>query len=242
MALSLLDLFPEPKDLLALEPEELGAVLVEIIPGVSQSSGFLIQNVLNQVFLLHDGGYRPDAQNSVALAIAEAMSWLCTQGLLVKTPGQPADWYQLTRRGRTLKTRASVEAYRMASTLPVGLLGEPLASKVYALFARGDYAVAVFQAFKEVEVAVRKAGDYEDYMVGIQLMRAAFDPTKGPLADKLVVKSEREATAHLFAAAIGHAKNPPSHRDVRMNRVDAARLIVFASHLLEIVAIRELLG
>jgi hypothetical protein len=34
---------------------------------------------------------------------------------------------------------------------------------------------------------------------------------------------------------MGHAKNPPGHRDVNHTRVDAARLIVFASHLLEIV-------
>ena len=44
---------------------------------------------------------------------------------------------------------------------------------------------------------------------------------------------------HLFAAAIGHAKNPTSHRDVAMTALEAARLIVFASHLFEIVERRS---
>lgn len=66
-------------------------------------------------------------------------------------------------------------------------------------------------------------------------MRKAFHPDNGPLADKVLVPAEREAEMHLFAAAIGHAKNPTSHRDVAITAPEAARLIVFASHLFEIV-------
>jgi hypothetical protein len=40
---------------------------------------------------------------------------------------------------------------------------------------------------------------------------------------------------HLFSAAIGHGKNPPSHRDVQPAPEEATRLIVFASHLLSII-------
>ena len=100
--------------------------------------------------------------------------------------------------------------------------------------------IAVFQAFKEVEVAVRntanaKGAGYADSEVGTPLMRKAFHPDTGPLADKALVAAEREAEMHLFAAAIGHAKNPTSHRDVAMTAPEAARLIVFASHLFDIV-------
>jgi uncharacterized protein (TIGR02391 family) len=105
------------------------------------------------------------------------------------------------------------------------------------MFLRGDYDVAVFQAFKEVEVAVRKAGKYDDELIGTKLMRKAFDPEVGPLRPEGLVLSEREAIAHLYAGAIGYCKNPQSHRDVQLRRTEAARLIVFASYLLEDVEI-----
>lgn len=109
---------------------------------------------------------------------------------------------------------------------------------------RGDHDVAVFQAFKEVEVAVRstankKGANYPDDLVGVTLMRKAFHPDSGPLTDKSLVTAEREADMHLFSGAIGHAKNPTSHRDVTVAPQEAAKLILFASHLLDIVKQRS---
>jgi hypothetical protein len=76
-------------------------------------------------------------------------------------------------------------------------------------------------------------------LVGTNLMRKAFHPETGPLTDKSAVPSEREAEMHLFSGAIGHAKNPGSHRDVTMAPDEAARLIIFASYLLSIVEQRK---
>jgi hypothetical protein len=70
-------------------------------------------------------------------------------------------------------------------------------------------------------------------------MRKAFHPDTGPLTDKGLVLAEREAEMHLLAASIGHAKNPTSHRDVAMTALEAGRLIVFASHLFDIVERRK---
>ena len=133
-----------------------------------------------------------------------------------------------------------VEAFRKGRILPSDLVPTLFAEKVVPLFRRGDHDVAVFQAFKEVEVAVRntanaKGAGYANFEVGTTLMRKAFHPDTGPLADKTLVPAEREAEMHLFAAAIGHAKNPTSHRDVAMTALEAARLIMFASHLFDIV-------
>jgi uncharacterized protein (TIGR02391 family) len=64
---------------------------------------------------------------------------------------------------------------------------------VYSTFLRGDYDTAVFQAFKEVEVAVREIGGFTDADYGTELMRAAFNKTKGRLTDQSRVVSEREA-------------------------------------------------
>jgi uncharacterized protein (TIGR02391 family) len=239
MTTTLLTVFPEPKDLLALEPEELAGVLVEIIPGVSQSAGFMIDALLAQIFRSHGGSYPPGAQGEIAQALAEALSWLETQGIVVRNPSQPAAWYVLTRRGRQLKARTDVETFRKGRTLPLDLLQPSLANKVHHLFLRGDHDTAVFQAFKEVEVAVRKAGKYPDSLVGRDLMQKAFHPETGPLRDKALVASERESEMFLFSGAIGHAKNPPSHREVNLSRVEAARLIVFASYLLDVVEQRS---
>jgi len=100
---------------------------------------------------------------------------------------------------------------------------------------RGDHDIAVFSAFKAVEVAVRKAGGYEEGELGIKLMRKAFEPMKGPLTDKTLENGEQQAQSDLFAGAIGAAKNPASHRDVEMSKIEAARLIIFASQLISIV-------
>jgi hypothetical protein len=181
----------------------------------------------------------------VYLAAAEALSWLLSQGLVIHDPGQPsADWLVVTRRGKTLRTRADVEVFRKGRILPIELLPPVLADKVWPQFLRGDHEVGVFQAFKEVEVAVRKAANakgagYPDDLVGTTLMRKAFHPESGPLRNKEVVSAEREAEANLFAGAIGHAKNPTSHRDVTLSPQEAARLVVFASHLLSIVEQRS---
>ena len=111
--------------------------------------------------------------------------------------------------------RADVEAFRKGRILPDDLLPPLFAEKVIStLFRRGDHDIAVFQAFKEVEVSVRKAANtkgagYSDSEVGTNLMRKAFHPDTGPLTDKSLVPAEREAEMHLFSGAIGHAKNPP---------------------------------
>jgi len=66
-------------------------------------------------------------------------------------------------------------------------------------------------------------------------MQKAFHIKIGLLINKEFTKPERESEMFLFSGAIGHAKNPVSHRDVNLTREEAARLIVFASHLLNIV-------
>lgn len=83
-----------------------------------------------------------------------------------------------------------------------------------------------------------KGAGYANSEFGTTLMRKAFHPETGPL-DKALVVVEQEAEMHLFAAAIGHAKNPTSHRDVAITALEAARLIVFASHLFDMVERRK---
>lgn len=103
---------------------------------------------------------------------------------------------------------------------------------------RGDHDTAVFQAFKEVEVSVRAACGYGNEVIGKSLMTRAFNVDDGPLRDTAGTQNEREAEMALFVGAIGHAKNPASHRDVDLSPRTAAELIVFASYLLDIIEAR----
>ncbi len=101
----------------------------------------------------------------------EAWSWLQGEGFLVRDADQPADRFFVSRRAKRLKSREDFAAYRKASLLPKGQLHPLIAAKVYPAFLRGEYDTAVFQAFREIEVAVRSAGNFPSELVGVKLMR-----------------------------------------------------------------------
>src|SRR5260221_1985520 len=115
--LSLFEVLPNPDDLRALEPEELGGILLEIIPGVLQNGIFSATDLTASLFPLVGGGYPQGVQRSVILAVAEALSWLTTQGLIIRDPQQPAAFFLPTRRAGKLKSRADVEAFRKGRIL-----------------------------------------------------------------------------------------------------------------------------
>ena len=108
-----------------------------------------------------------------------------------------------------------------------------ISQKVLPIFEREIYGLAVFEAFKQVEVAVREAGSYAETDYGTKLMRMAFNPKDGALTDSQ--DTEKQARSDLFAGAIGSYKNPGSHRNVEITAEEATEVIIVASHLLRIV-------
>ena len=235
---AVVDQFTEVQQLLTLEPEELGAVLIRHVPEARAFSPY------NHVMELTSGniGQRPDwtadIAEEAALVFTEAWAWLEGAVMIVQAPGQMANstWYVLSRRGRKLREEGGLVAYSRAASLPRAMLHRAIAGAPWNSYLRGDYDTAVFQAMKQVEVAVRSAAGLGDELLGVKLMRLAFDVERGALTDLQAERSEREALQHLFAGAIGTFKNPQSHREVALADPEpAAEVILLASHLLRIV-------
>jgi uncharacterized protein (TIGR02391 family) len=236
MTKPLKSMLPDAASVLALEPEELGGVLLEHFNSMTAQEQFQLNrhNFLMSAEVL---AYGRDPLDRLACAFAEGWAWLERECLVALKPNAGGSYgYFVTRRGRKLIDRNASEAYRRASMLPRSLLHPRIESRVYPSFLRGAYDTAVFEALREVEVAVRGAAGFGPEKYGEIMMREAFNPANGPLADRNSLKSEQEAMANLFAGAIGLYKNSSSHRTGAVqDPVIAVEVIILANHLLRLV-------
>ena len=179
--------FLDADTMLALEAEELAGYLLEFYHSITDRNSQ--RHVMRVEWLESSTGdledkyqdYPPRFHEQISRALMEALSWLGQAGLIA--PWR-AGCYFITRRGSVLKRRVDVEEFRKRAGLPKQILHPVIAEKAWPSFLRGEYETAVFQAFKEVEVAVRTAGSYTPTDLGTDLMRKAFNQTSGPLTDK----------------------------------------------------------
>jgi len=222
-------LFPPLDDFLTLPAEQIAPILLEYLQQFGDSIHRYNLTLQSSEF----GQYAGRKYAEAARAIQEAWSVLHVEGLIAPSAGDTSNhqWF-ITRKGKLIKNRGEYASYRHGYLLPENSLGPELEQKVRPLFLSGDYDAAVFKAFREIEVRVREAGGFSEELLGVPLMRTAFDIKSGPLTNQSRVEGERVATQHLFAGAIGIFKNPSSHRNVSFNPEEAAAIIRFADYLL----------
>jgi uncharacterized protein (TIGR02391 family) len=226
--------YPPVETVLELEPEELAPFVLKHLSIASQGELNRYNFTLgtNRDLVDWAGRYLKQIQERLMMA----WMWLEKEILIAPKPGQSQDWAFITPKGKKLLESQDFSTYIKGNLLPSEGLDPVLIRKVKPTFIRGDYDTAVFQAFKEVEVRVRKKAKLSDSDVGVPLMRKAFGPPAGLLVDKKADRGEQTARMELFAGAIGLYKNPSSHKDVEFSDPkEAADIIHIANQLLRIV-------
>lgn len=246
MTMDIGEIAPTIDALLAMKADELGLRLLPLLTDHQARGGnFSLRWLVGVRFYdalspaaKHRGGPYPGSEREAKAAVVEAWAWLEGQGFIVPllTDNNSAHPDARTLSRRAIQLAANPQQALGDRLLPKDSLHALIREDVWALFHRGKYDTAVFEAMKAVEVEVRAAMEAPTSLLGVKLMRVAFAPEAGPLTDMSADGGERVARMELFAGAIGYYKNSQSHRDVALSDPDqAAEIIMLASHLLRIV-------
>lgn len=242
---SLIEQIPDVDTLVAIQPEELGRILLQLVAASTRNGIFHPNSITSDESLF--GSHNHDSQRryplsrraDIAIAVGEGWHWLELNMLIMPAPDTNGrnGYKVLTRRGREMvDSPERFGSYAAAAAFPKHLLHPLIREDVWLKLARGEFADAVFKAFRTVEEQVRSAGRYSGDKIGVVLMRLAFKPGEGPLAKMEDNVGEQEALMALFSGAIGSYKNPHSHRTVVMNDpAEAREMVMLASLLLRIV-------
>ena len=233
----LADFFPPPEIILQLQSEELAIPLLKSLISEEEAGRDVNLTRGNYMGLVIGQQLGGEYQNEVQKNITEAWSWLEREIMIAPRPqmGGGSTIY-VTGRGKELVQQEDINVYIRSNIISRGALDPKLTSKVQHLFLRGDYDTAVFAAFKEVEVRVRKQASLPSSSLGTTLMTEAFKSEGGKLTNPQQIPAERQATMNLFTGAIGLFKNPSSHREVNWEEpAECAELIYLANHLLRII-------
>ena len=254
--LNLSNLIPDAEVLIAFEPEELGLRLLPLLANWPQGRSFQLSELLGAVAgdqqnQFSVGNYPPHHRAAIREALCEAWAWLEGAALLVPDYTYMGGMFKLSRRARLIAQEPNARHALSARRVPKESLHPKIREDVWALYHRGKYDTAVFEAMKAVEVAVREAIAAPTTVLGVNLMREAFRPAPKPdalpdakpagkLTDITADPGEQVARMEFFTGSIGSYKNPHSHRNVALDDPDeAAEIIMLANHLLRIVDARQ---
>lgn len=244
MSRRLLQIVPSPDDLLLLSSDEFAWALLEDMQArLSDPTGGMANRESLSGSILSVGAFQSSPASLHALAqrldragrdgYANLERW----GLAEPASGLNGrnGYIVLTDKGKASVEKTDFERTRVRSLLKEEMLHPLLRGKIYGYFASDDLGTAVFEAFKTVEIEVRRAGSYPGKEHGKILMFKAF-ALGGPLSLSSDDKADSEALAGLFAGALSRFRNPGGHTNRTFQDVfEAMEELMFASRLLRLV-------
>jgi hypothetical protein len=146
----------------------------------------------------------------------------------------------VSQEGRRVVTISDFAAAKVRSGFTREMFHPSLPNAAWNSFRAGDYDAAVFDAFRAIEIAVKKKGLGKNGIVendhGVLLMRKAFDPKSGPLTNMSAPQGRRNRRCELFTGAFGELRNPKAHGDPTItDPLVAVEELMTAGALLRIV-------
>ena len=86
--------------------------------------------------------------------------------------------------------------------------------KSFDLINKRQFESAVLQAYKIIEITIRRKAKLSNDDYGVNLIRKAYHPDNGVLSNMELPIAERQAQSNYIAGAYALFKNPVSHRDI----------------------------
>jgi uncharacterized protein (TIGR02391 family) len=230
---NLLTTYPTREAWLAADPEEMGLVLLRDLKAHS-TSGFCPQNILGLLRERYSHDWGGGEQTGARIAVVfEAYQWLRNVGFIVPSAAQPRDFDTLSRRARTLD-EAGLDAFRATRLSGYDILDSRITDKVWSIYLRGDYDIAIGYAFKVVEVRMREKAGLTTNDMGERLAKKFF-ATFDSEARK---KSERAlpSVVLLCVGALDRYRNSAVHEYPTITDPDEAmEVLLLANHCLRVV-------
>lgn len=177
---SLSSFVPKAEDLLELEMDALGNILLTHLKSYEHvRSNSVYQNGLLSLnnFILMQEQRQPeygDKQPEVTRALTEAWSWLEHRGFLVRDPKQPAPWFYISRLGESAIKGAengatATKPHRASNSLP--LIADSRLAELRALSSAQFDFKKLIQLCEEINTAYGKAC----YLATAMLTRGLLD-------------------------------------------------------------------